>query len=281
MIIREMTPADINFAYACTQAEGWKSETEEDFKGFLDYDPKGCFVAEDQSVRIGICIATAYRECGFIGELIIIKEKRGRGYGTRLFDFAVRYLSAKGIKNIYLEGDLAAVPIYEKAGFRKIVRSLRFVGKIRGQKYSNVRKVTPEDLATICIIDRELFGENRGYFLERRFSLYPDLCFVHERNNRINGYLMARPGFEVISVGPWAMLDSIDYGEALLAGLSLETGEQELRIGVFESNQSAAGIIKSMRTFAEKEYCWRMVLGPQENLGMDRHLFAIGSAAKG
>ncbi len=281
MRIREMKTTDIDFAFACTRAEGWKSETKEDFKGFLNYDPGGCFIAEDQSSRIGICVATAYRESGFIGELIIIKEKRGRGYGTRLFDFAVRYLSAKGIKNIYLEGDLAAVPIYEKAGFRKIVRSLRFVGKIRGKKYSNVRKIIPEDLTTICEIDRELFGENRGYFLERRFSLYPELCFVHEKNNRINGYIMARPGFEVISVGPWVMLGPADNAEALLAGLSLETGEHILRTGVLDSNKSASGIIKIMRTFEEKEYCWRMVLGPQEDLGMDRHLLAIGSAAKG
>jgi len=281
MHIRQMTRADIDFAFACAQEEGWQSETQKDFEGFLIYNPTGCFVAGAGSEKIGICVATAYRDNGFIGELIIKKEHRGKGYGTQLFDFSIKYLAAKGIKNIYLDGDLAAVPIYEKAGFRKIDRSLRFAGKIPGKKQKNVRKVTPDDINTICAIDRELFGDDRGFFLRRRFAMYSELCFVSENNNRINGYLMARPGHEVISVGPWVLLEPGENPEALLAGLSLGTGDRMLRLGILESNTTAVGIIKSLQTFAENEYCWRMVQGPQEDLGMDKNLIAIGSAAKG
>jgi len=206
MNIREMNLSDIDFAFSCTKSEGWISETKEDFRGFLEYNPQGCFIAEVQSKRIGMCVATAYRENGFIGELIIIKEMRGQGYGSLLFDNSVRYLLAKGIKNIYLDGDLDAVSIYEKAGFRKINKSLRFVGKIPGKYHSFVRKVKPEDIKTICEIDKELFGDNRDFFLERRITLYPDYCFILDMANKINGYIMARPGSGVVSVGPWVML---------------------------------------------------------------------------
>ena len=198
-----------------------------------------------------------------------------------MFDFSVSYLLAKGMQNIYLDGDLAAVPIYEKAGFRKIEKSLRFTGKVPGQIQKNIRNVTPEDIKTICEIDRELFGDDRGYFLKRRCFMFPGLCLVSENKDGIIGYIMARPGLDVISVGPWVMLESGENPGRLLTGLSFETGEKNLRIGVLESNKNAIKIIRSLHTFEEKEYCWRMVYGPNENLGRDEKLLAIGSAAKG
>jgi predicted N-acetyltransferase YhbS len=124
MIIRQMQPSDIGFAVQLTVNEGWKGQDEKIFESFLAYDSKGCFIAEKGKHRIGMCIATGYRSAGFIGELIVIENERGQGIGRRLLDHSIAYLKKKNIKSIYLDGVPAAVPLYERTGFRKICRSL-------------------------------------------------------------------------------------------------------------------------------------------------------------
>ena len=132
MIIRRMEASDIDFAFACTSAEGWQSKKEA-FEGFLAHDPAGCFVGELDGRRIGICVGTKYQSHGFIGNLIVVRDMRGRGYGGRLFKHAIQYLQSSGVESVFLDGASDAVPIYEKAGFRRICKSLRFVGKVEGR----------------------------------------------------------------------------------------------------------------------------------------------------
>ena len=281
MLIRNMNHSDIEFAYHCTSKEGWVSETKEVFESFLSFNPKGCFVAEKDSKKIGICVATPYKTNGFIGELVIIKEMRGQGYGSKLFEHTIQYLKSKGILNIYLDADLDAVPIYEKYGFRKITKSLRFVGKIKGKKNPLVQKATQGDLIKICDLDAQAFGDDRSFFLRRRYELFPNLCFVSIIENSITGYIFGRPGIDVFSVVPLVVLSERITPNELLETFAIELHNHNLRIGVLESNIKAVEFFKSIQSLEEEVPCWRMVLGPSEKLGLGEKLYSIGSGAKG
>ena len=146
MLIRNMDYADIDFACYCTSNEGWISETKEVFESLISFNPKGCFVAEKDSKKIGIGVATQYKTNGFIGELVVIKEMRGHGYGSKLFEHAIQYLRSNGTQNIYLDADLTAVPLYEQYGFKKVTRSLRFLGKITARTSALVKRATQNDI---------------------------------------------------------------------------------------------------------------------------------------
>ena len=281
MQIRNMTPTDIEFAYQCTHSEGWAGETKETWEGLWEFDRKGCFIAEKEGKKIGTCTATKYQNSGFIGELIIIREERGKGYGSRLFNHSIQYLQSSGVSNIYLDGDLDAVPIYEKSGFKKVCKSLRFTGQMKGRQDPVVRRACIQDMPAIEKIDYELFGEDRRFFLQRAIRLFPDLCFVLEINNRLCGYIMARPGIDVISVGPYALLPCNANPAILLERLALEAENNPLRIGILEKNTKAVELILATGAFEEQVPSWRMVLGPSGGLGINEHLYAIGSAAAG
>jgi ribosomal protein S18 acetylase RimI-like enzyme len=277
--VRAMTPADIDFAIARIREAGWASQSRQVFAAFLDHDPHGCFVAESGKERAGICIATRYRSNAFIGELVVKRDMRVLGAGRKLFGQALAYLDGLGISEIFLDGDLNAVPYYEAMGFKKIGRSLRFRGRIRGKSHAGVRPLRSEDLDGICARDREFFGDDRSFFLRRFAALYPELGFVRENRDGICGYIMAKPGQELLVVGPWA-----EWGENsahLLEHLAAASGAGVFRIGVLESNEKATALIRSIAGLVETHYCWFMGRGESRRLGNHPALYAIGSGAKG
>jgi ribosomal protein S18 acetylase RimI-like enzyme len=87
--IRVMKETDLTFAAACTAAEGWVSENQTTLEGFFIHEPKSCLIAELEGQPVGICIATQYGNSGFIGELIVRPEARGRGVWTKLLNHGV------------------------------------------------------------------------------------------------------------------------------------------------------------------------------------------------
>jgi len=278
--VREMTPADIDFATALTHAAGWASESLEVFAAFLAHEARGCFIAEVGGEKAGVCVATKYVKNGFIGELIVSKHMRVFGTGQILFQKALDHLLAGQVESICLDGDLNAVSYYESMGFRKICRSLRFRGKIRGKKHAHVRRLQAGDLDGLCAMDRELFGDDRGFFLRRRAEISPGLCLVSEKEGRLGGWIMARPGDGLLAVGPWAVLNMEDAAP-LLEHLASENGTAVFRIGVLEKNMEAAQLLRSWPGLQENIHSWFMVRGASDRLGNHPGLYAIGSGAKG
>jgi ribosomal protein S18 acetylase RimI-like enzyme len=279
--IRTMNHRDLAFATECTEAEGWVSENRTTLEGFFFYDPEGCLIADLEGKRVGIGIATSYGRSGFIGELIVRSEARGQGIGAALLNRAVTYLQQRGARTVYLDGVLKAVALYERNGFRKICRSLRFSGQIEGKTHPQVHPMQEQDLPEVIDLDQKYFGANRGFFLTRRWGLYPELSKVLVEGGRVTGYILGRQGENWLSAGPWVVEKGVLSPECLLEALAEENGNRPFSIGVLESNQRAVEIIRSYG-FAERlNSPWRMALGPDDDLGASPQCLAVGSAAKG
>jgi ribosomal protein S18 acetylase RimI-like enzyme len=298
--IRTMSPADLDFAAACTEAVGWGAQRDE-FELFYAYDPQGCLIAETEDsgahaelgvpakLRIGICVATPYDGCGFIGMLIVLPEARGRGVGRRLLERAVAYLHGRGAHTLGLDGVLAAVPLYERLGFRKQCRSLRFSGVLQGRDHPHVRPMHSEDLDAICALDRAAFGADRRFFLTRRLVQGPTLCRVLEQEGQIAGYILGRRAGESLSAGPWVVHPEVERPADLLASLALEAGENTIGLGTLESNTAAVETARALGFTARADSPWRMVRvvpgartpGQMGVLGASPLAYAVGSPAKG
>lgn len=279
--IRQMTAADLDFAVQCTVAEGWMSETREVFEGFLEHAPEGCFLGEVRSRPVGMCIATPYKEHGFFGELIVIEEMRGRGFGLLLTANALDYLVSGGARHIYLDGDHGAIGLYERLRFRKVCRSLRFRGAPEGTAHPAVRAATAGDFVSIADLDRAAFGEDRSFFLRRTLEHHPGLCFVYEESGKVEGFIFGRPGHHVITVGPWLATDAVSDPLALLHHFAAENAGHTLRVGLLESNRKSADLLRGHNSFEETGFSWRMVQGESDRLGAHPWLYSVGSPAKG
>lgn len=281
MIIREMRDSDVKFAVECTKREGWTSETEHVFRAFLRYDSAGCLIGQEDKRPVGMCVAVAYGDSGFLGELIVVPDRRRLGLGRQLLERGIDYLRTRGCHSIYLDGDEKAVPLYERIGFRHLCKSCRFYGRVEGRSESNVRAMAPEDMGAVERIDAEAFGADRRFFLKYRLQHFPRLCKVACTEGVVSAFCMGQPGHRVVSVGPWVVVGDYPSPLDLLESLAVETGAAPLRIGILESNSKALREVRTAKGLAEASPSWRMVLGPDTGLGASEQSYAIGSASKG
>lgn len=281
LAISQMGPQDLPLAASYTAAEGWVSEDLIAFRGFYQHDPAGCLLARLNGQPVGIGIATSYGESGFIGELIVHPNYRGRGIGANLLEHAINYLRCRGANTIYLDGDLNAVPLYERHGFRKVCRSRRFLGKVVATQHDTVRPLLRQDLPAVCALDRQEFGADRSDFLEHQLQNYPDLCKVMLDGDHISGFILGRRGEGWVAAGPWVVSKRTSQPELLLESLACEAGDTPLSLGILECNQGAVELMLSLGFETLPDPPWRMALGLREDLGSSPSCLAIGSPAKG
>jgi GNAT superfamily N-acetyltransferase len=281
MKIRQLRSSDLDFAAGLTAAEGWDSETRLEIESFTSYDPAGCFIAEIEDERIGMCVGMLYQGFGFLGELIVAPKWRQLGLGRALLDHTVGYLQAGGARTVFLDGVIAALPLYKRAGFVPLCRSWRFSGILAGKGHTDVRLMKTADLDVVSKLDRSAFGADRRFFLERRLQLYPRFCMLLEVNGRIQGYIMARRGRSGVSVGPWIVLQNTTKPLALLESLAFETGETALRIGVLDIHKDSQTLLEKLGFEKSLQSPWRMALGKAGLPGDTTLVYSIGSPAKG
>jgi predicted GNAT family acetyltransferase len=255
------------------------SENRREFEGFLEHDPAGCLIAEVDGKPAGLAVATGYGRSGFFGELIVSPEYRGHGIGARLLSTAVEYLKKRRAETISLDGVPEAVTLYERAGFVKRTRSLRFSGRIKLPAPPAGRLMQADDLPAVLALDLGLFGDDRSFFLRRRFRFFPQFCSVMEKNGRLHGFIMAKRVGNLIRVGP-IIFEGNEPPVGLLEALP-ESPDDKLAVGVLESHPRAAQWLRSLGLAEEPNPPWRMVCGAGDPPGFSESAWAIGTPAKG
>lgn len=279
--IRTMRETDLTFAAECTKGEGWVSENYATMEGFFLRDPQGCLIAEQDGMPVGICIATFYGRCGFIGELIVQPDARGKGVGARLLNHGVQALMDRGVATVYLDGVVKAVDLYERNGFHKVCRSWRFSGRLAGKSSPFVRHMTAEDLPQVNALDERAFGADRSFFLQRRLRLFPQQSYVLLACEKVTGYLLGRKGEGWVSAGPWVSSEEARDPLDLLYAFGLQAGGNTISIGILDVNQRACELVRSLSFVEHIDSPWRMALGYPDGLGTSPLCYAVGSAAKG
>ncbi len=119
MLIRQATAADWHSFLRFADDEGWQVPRLE-IDLFSGPMATGAFALTDDERCLGFITAAAHTRSGWIGNLILPQEERGKGYGGQLFDYAVRYLEGCGVQSLLLTASALGKPLYEKRGFTTI-----------------------------------------------------------------------------------------------------------------------------------------------------------------
>jgi GNAT superfamily N-acetyltransferase len=277
---RTMTLADVDFYRRLIDMTGWGLDAR-DFERMLSYEPDGGFIASLHGEDVGMVASFLYGEVGWIGNLVTLPERRGRGVGAALMRKAIDRLQTEGAKSVRLDAVAKAVPLYERLGFRPEHRSLRFIGTGHSASSGGASPMRPEDLDEVIGLDVCFFGLRRERMLRRVLRNFPRLCFVSRKGGRIVGYIMAKEGSESLRVGPWICdPENVEEAEDLLHAVMNKADGKRVWVGVPEGNRMSVGILRS-NGFDELPSSLRMCLGTCTTVEDTSGIFGIGAAEKG
>ena len=78
--------------------EGWIS-TRHELAFLLERSPEGCLVCHEGTKPVGFVTAVRHGRSGWIGNLLVAADARGRGIGTSLFKQAMQVLQRSDVPN--------------------------------------------------------------------------------------------------------------------------------------------------------------------------------------
>src|SRR5262249_49191872 len=126
-----------------------------------------------------------------------------RGVGRALMEYALTRLDRLGVPTVRLDATPLGQPLYEQLGFVTEYVLTRFEGPAPSvEAAGGGRPARPAHLEGLVRVDCAGAGPGRGKILRRLFAEYPGEARVVERQGRVEGYLMARPGARALYVGP-------------------------------------------------------------------------------
>jgi ribosomal protein S18 acetylase RimI-like enzyme len=280
--LRDMLENDVDFAHGLAEAEEWPTIKNE-FITLMNHRPGRVFICEQEGVPVGMVSAVAYGSLGFIGWLIVHQDFRGRGLGTRIMEHALKHLQTQGVEVILLDATKKAIPLYERLGFCKVMRSLRLRISGKGSDVDDTGIMDESSFERVLLLDNEHFGADRSYFLKKLHQDNADLSFVLKSQDEIVGFIMGHGEENFIWVGPWIVNpDHLSKaGNLVTRVIRAAKDKQTILIGVLEHNEDALSILNSCSQAEQFGFSWRMAYGDVEKLTNSKGELAIGYPSKG
>ncbi|MGB2864959.1 MAG: GNAT family N-acetyltransferase [Sedimentisphaerales bacterium] len=237
--IRLMTIDDLRLGLRLSRQAGW-NQTESDWLRFMNMEPDGCFVAELNGCSVGTTTTCIFENVAWIAMVLVDKDARGQGVGTKLLKHSLDYLDSRKVETVRLDATRLGQPIYEKLGFvpeyelvrfegfapssRNLGGSLKAVGFGDGGEESIPKrhKVSPRDcrlrlppFADMIEFDKQMTGTNRAKMLSMLFKEFPENTHILTLHDKIDGFVTMRPGANALQIGP--CVATVNAGPALLS----------------------------------------------------------------
>ena len=107
------------------------------------------------------------------------------------------------------------MPLYEKLGFVPEYRLERFRGHLAGTpKTTSPRPLPGDSIDSLLELARDVTGTDRSTLLRRLIAERSESLRIAKRDDRVVGFLMARPGAVAMHIGP--CIAGPETGAALL-----------------------------------------------------------------
>jgi ribosomal protein S18 acetylase RimI-like enzyme len=202
MTVEPFRSDDISPFLKIAAFEGWVAEPWE-FEFLLSEFPQGCCVARgDNGETAGFVTSLLHMRSGWIGNLIVAEEYRGRGIGGALFKKALEELRSAGAQTIWLTASKSGAPLYEKHGFSSIDTIVRWVGTGRQRcEMQDYHRDGNTSGTSVSGIDCQAWGDRREALLAATIGR-GRLLFEE------SGFAVIQPCGDARQLGPFTALDS-------------------------------------------------------------------------
>jgi len=246
-IVRPATRKELEIMIEWAAKEGWNPGLY-DGDAFHSIDNKGFLLGFLDNKPVTSISAVSYnKDFGFIGFYIAKPEHRGKGYGYKIWNEALKYLSTQ---NVALDGVVAQQENYKKSGFKLAYRHIRYEGhgsdkKIKQNK--NIISLSKINIDLIHKYDKKIFLHDRIDFLKIWIKQPESLAIGYVKNKKLMGYGMVRKCRIGYKVGP-LFADSKQIAKELFEKMTVFVGRKNLiYLDVPEPNKEALELVKAYK----------------------------------
>jgi len=181
--------------------EGWNPGLH-DAGSFYETDPNGFFAGFINGEPISCISMVKYSpHFAFLGFYIVRPQFRGRGYGLKIWNAALKYA---GSTNIGLDGVVEQQENYKKSGFSLAYRNIRYEGVSLPsfRSFPGIVPVQEEHFEELLSYDFTLFPTTRPGFLKNWLHQPDSFAYMALRENKIAGYIQIRKCRRGYKTGP-------------------------------------------------------------------------------
>jgi GNAT superfamily N-acetyltransferase len=281
--IRLMTRADFPFADSLRAMMGW-NQTLQDWERFLSCEPDGCFVAEWDGAAVGTATTSCYgSELGWIGMLLVHPDHRRRGIGSALLQHGLDQLHRRGVRCVKLDATPLGQPVYERVGFQPEQSLTRWErqgsASVPFRQLGRVKVGEPTDLQPMVVLDRTVFGQERGPILAALAQQARRVSVVKRPDGRLEGFGMLREGTRADYLGPLVACSS-ELAAHLVGDLLCHALGRPIFWDVLNENRAATALAGDLG-FSPQRSLLRMFHGANPGQGDVQRQFAIVDPALG
>ncbi len=209
--------------------------------------------AELDGCIVGCADGLLHGDTGWLGNIVVLPDFRGRGIGRALTESLVSFFRAEGVIHQILVATSMGEPVYRKLGFT-VSSYYVFFGRAGGltarESIAGTRPFEPEDEPALLAIDQAVTGETRPALLRR----YLAGASVHVGSSGV------LDGYYLPALGTGLLIAADD--EAGLALLGYRLAQPGNVAVVPEQNQVAIDFL-SEHGFTETSRAPRMFLGTE------------------
>ena len=185
-----------------------------EFAFLLGHFPQGCLAVRIDDAPVAFITSIKYGKSGWIGNLVVRKDLRGKGIGTTLMKNALADLVDAGARTVWLTASEAGKHIYERSGFAVIDMVKRWFGIGTGGLDAHPGDVS---IADVLAMDNSGWGDMRE-------SILTELL---ERGTVMvcnGGFLIGQPADGSMQLGPWGA-EGRKAAKKLLDGARIRAGD--------------------------------------------------------
>ncbi len=261
-MIRELKHTDIAEINSLPPKD-WKFNYEDFLAEFLKEDYYYPFVMEKDNKIIGTGNVFLKEKTGWLANIIVDENYRGKGLGLKMTRFLVDFLTEKGCETQLLIATELGEPVYKKLGFKSISVYQRYDSVVEYSYSSSdsVRKLKSSDLTDIYELDMYANGENRRHLIDKFYRN----GVGYFKGEKLQGVYLP------------------DFGRGLVLARNENAGIELLKIKHSEKGrvsllplENKKGIKYFEKSGLKKGYkCLRMVLN-KENGGNPESIYSYG-----
>lgn len=198
MTIEPFRKEDIAHFLDLAAAEEWAAEPWE-FEFLLSEFSQGCFAARGEHGKtVGFVTSLRHQLSGWIGNLIVRPEDRGKGVGEALFRKVLETLLDSGVETVWLTASKSGMPLYQKYGFTRIDTIVRWSGSGR-QRLAGHEVIPACDDADPLLDDID----SRGWG-DRRAALVAVTAARGKTLQQESGFVVVQTCGEARQLGPFS-----------------------------------------------------------------------------